>query len=188
MHGRATWRLVVSAVTAKPIFVRPEHVRRASEEKFAHRAWAADLSLSEIPTAPTPLYTLTDGAPAGGISPPWVWEYKGRYVNDMESSWLREREARHSFTALQRAYSTQCGSGTTTPITDFDPRQGVIQTGTGSENTTAGAARAPPRKQDKYVRSSWASTTGCRTSREGFTSFARRFHGEPGISTVIRMS
>ena len=52
--------------------------------------------------AAVPLYTLTarqveQGTTAGT----WTWEYRGRYQDGIQSTWITEDEARDSFSPLQ---------------------------------------------------------------------------------------
>ena len=61
----------VSAAHIKAFYLRPEHVRRAFEDEFAHLAWGADLEFADISTVVVPLYTLR---PAGR------WEHGKRVV------------------------------------------------------------------------------------------------------------
>ena len=55
----------VSAAHIKAFYLRPEHVRRAFEDEFAHLAWGSDLRLADTSTEAVPLYTLTDRQAVG---------------------------------------------------------------------------------------------------------------------------
>ena len=46
----------------KILHVRPERLRHAFEDEFAHFIWGADSGLVEISTVAAPLYILTDRA------------------------------------------------------------------------------------------------------------------------------
>ena len=71
MSGRRIRRRTVSAAYIKAFYLRPEHLRHAFEDEFAHLAWGADLEFADISTVVVPLYTLR---PAGR------WEHGKRVV------------------------------------------------------------------------------------------------------------
>ena len=50
MSGRRIRRRTVSAAHIKAFYLRPEHLRHAFGDEFAHLAWAANLGLADAST------------------------------------------------------------------------------------------------------------------------------------------
>ena len=101
LSGRRTRRRTVSAANIKTFHVRPEHLRHAFEDQFAHLAWGTGLGLADTSTVAVPLYTLTGRRAIEGTGAGWEWQYRGRYQSGVEAEWLPEGEVRDSFTPLQ---------------------------------------------------------------------------------------
>ena len=101
MSGRRIRRRTVSAANIKTFHLRPERLRHAFEDEFAHLAWGADLGLADTSTVAVPLYTLTDRQAIESTGSGWEWQYRGLYQSGTESEWLPEEEVRDSFTPLQ---------------------------------------------------------------------------------------
>ena len=55
----------------------------------------------QVVSAAAPLYTLIDRKVLWVTEDTWVWEYKGRHLDGVESNWLNEEEVQESFTPLQ---------------------------------------------------------------------------------------
>ena len=101
LNGRCIRKRMVSVADIKPFHERPVELRHAFEDEFAHLAWGPDIGLAEVSTAAAPLYTLIDRKVSWIKEDTWVWEYKGRHQDGVESNWLSEEEAQESFTPLQ---------------------------------------------------------------------------------------
>ena len=101
MSGRRIRRRTVSAAYIKAFYLRPEHLRHAFENEFAHLAWGADLELEDTSTVAVPLYTLTDLQAVGSTGNGWEWQYRGLHQGGAESEWRLEGEVRDSFSSLQ---------------------------------------------------------------------------------------
>ena len=101
MSGRRTRRRTVSAAHVKTFYLRPEHLRHAFEDEFAHLAWGADLELAHTSTGAVPLYTLTDRQSVGSTGNGCEWQYRGLCQGGTESECLPEEDVRDSFTPLQ---------------------------------------------------------------------------------------
>ena len=101
MQGRKIRRRVVSASCVKAFHVRPVDLRHKFEDEFAILAWRADLGLNGVSTAAAPLYTLFDRRAVMESNGVWVWEYRGRFQDGVESHWMSEEEVQDSFTGLQ---------------------------------------------------------------------------------------
>ena len=59
------------------------------------------MGLAEPATVEAPVYTLFDRRTVQDGRKPWVWEYRGRYLDGQESHWMSEEEALDNFTPLQ---------------------------------------------------------------------------------------
>ena len=101
MSGRRIRRRTVSAAYIKAFYLRPEHLRHAFEDEFAHLAWGADLGLADTSTVAVPLYMLTDRQAVGSTGNGAEYQYRGLYQGGTESEWLPEEEVRDSFTRLR---------------------------------------------------------------------------------------
>ena len=101
LNGGSIMRRIVSAADIKPFHDRPVELRHAFEDDFAHFVWGPDIGLAKVSTAAAPLYTLIDRKASWIGEDTWVWEYKGRHQDEVESNWLNEEEAKESFTPLQ---------------------------------------------------------------------------------------
>ena len=101
LNGRRVRRRVVSTSHVKPFYLRKAELRHDFEDEFSHVAWGADLGLTDVSVAATPLYTLIDRRAVHQSTDSWSWEYKGRFQDGSESEWIDAREVKDSFTPLQ---------------------------------------------------------------------------------------
>ena len=101
MNGRRIRKRTVSASSVKAFHFRNPELRHNFEDEFTQVAWGADLGLAEPAAVEAPIYTLFDRRTVQEGQAPWVWEYRGRYLDGQESHWLQEEEALDNFTPLQ---------------------------------------------------------------------------------------
>lgn len=91
-------------VSAAPITVcqvRPQRLRHAFEDEFAHSAWGVDVWLTDTSTLAVLLYTLVNRQAIKSSGNVWKENIRRRHQSGTESEWLPEEEVRGSFTPLQ---------------------------------------------------------------------------------------
>ena len=101
MQGRKIRKRTVSTAWLKPFHVRPLHLRHTIADEFAQYAWKVDFGLTAPSTVAHPFYTLVNRKEVTSDTGVIRWEYRGRYQNGTESTWVSESEALDSFTPLQ---------------------------------------------------------------------------------------
>jgi len=102
LNGRRIRQRRVVAADVKPFHQRPAQLQLPFEDEFSHLIWSADLGLADTSVAAVPLYTLTARqVEQGKTAGTWTWEYRGRYQDGIQSTWITEDEARDSFSPLQ---------------------------------------------------------------------------------------
>ena len=121
LNGRRIRQRKVAAADIKPCHVRPDELRLAFKDEYAHLAWSADLGLADTSVVAVPLYTLVERRVVRGVrnAKAWTWEYQGRYQDGALSPWLTEDETTDSFSSLQldvlhASYKAYHGSTATT--------------------------------------------------------------------------